>query len=234
MKRMAVIAAALVLTAIALAPPVMAQTAGTNAAQNGDCMGVKGTLQDMEIKHAFTDGGTSYNNPSPLIVLGNPASPGNYTRMHVGKAENWTADVAIGEAGRCAGDRTESTNLVSFHIASHREYYPGQEVARACTYKNDGQGRGEFKPYDTGWFTVRLYGTICDTTDENGCTSFRPSGYVTHLGDFGCLQANTTGYLATFAPRPNCGPAKWPTKYLRDIGAPPYAEWCDFVVDTSK
>jgi len=54
------------------------------------------------------------------------------------------------------------------------------------------------------------------------------------LGDFECSEANSGGYLATFAPGKNCGPAKWPTRYLRDIGAPPYAEWCDFVVDAGK
>jgi len=168
--------------------------------------------------------------------------------MHVGKAGNWTADVAIGEAGRCAADpdpgrrynsgsnrrEGEARPLVSFHIASHRVYYPGDRVARACTYKGDGQGRGEFTPYDTGWFTVRLYGTICDTSTTPSCTSFRPGGPVPHLGDFECSQANSGGYRATFAPGPNCGPARWPTRYLRDIGAPPYAEWCDFVVNAGK
>jgi len=189
--------------------------------------------------HAFTDGGTSYNNPSPLIVLQRPTSPGEHTRMHVGKVENWTAAVAIGNAGRCAYDQGQITtsNLVNFHVPSHQVYNPGEEVAQACTwYGPEVQVPGTprtFNKYKKGWFTVRLYGTICDTSTEPSCTSFRPSGPVPHVGDFECSQANTTGYLATFAPGPNCGPAKWPTKYLRDIGAPP-AEWCDFVVNAGK
>jgi len=214
--------------------PALAQTAGTDAAQTESCSGEKGTLRSIvsNTEHAFTDG-TDHGNPSPLIVLQPPAFSSSHTRMHIGRAENWTADVAIGAAGRCAGDRSESDNLVSFHIASHRVYYPGEEIARACTYKDQHQGRGEFTSHKTGWFTVRLYGTICDT-DASGCTSFTPSGPVQHIDDFECSKANATGYLATFAPGKNCGPPKWPTKHLRDIGAPPYAEWCDFVVNAAK
>jgi len=231
-ERMSMIVAALVALTTA---PALAQIAGTGEAQTIDCPGQKGTLQNIvsNTEHAFA-GGTNHNNPSPLIVLQPPAFSSEHTRMHIGRAENWTADVAIGEAGRCAGDRSESDNLVSFHIASHRVYYPSERIARACTYKDQGQGRGEFTSHKTGLFTVRLYGTICDT-DANECTSFRPnSGPVQHLDDFECSEANRNGYLATFAPGMNCGPARWPTKYLHEIGAPPYAEWCDFTVDASK
>jgi len=158
--------------------------------------------------------------------------------MHVGKAGNWTAAVAIGEAGRCAYDQGQITinNLVNFHVPSHRVYYPGDRVARACTWYGPKGGATEstFNAYKTGWFTVRLYGTICDTSTTPSCTSFSPSGPVSHLGDFDCAQANRGGYRATFAPGPNCGPAKWPTQHLRDIGAAAYTEWCDFVVDASS
>jgi len=228
-ERMSMIVAALVALTTA---PVLAQIAGTGEAQTGDCLGQKGTLQDIVTEHAFTGGGTDHGTPSPLIVLKNPTSPGEHTRMHVGKVENWTAAVAIGEAGRCAYDQGQITtnNLVNFHVPSHRVYYPGQEVARACTWYGPEVPGGtprKFNKYKKGWFTVRLYGAICDTGLMPSCTSFRPGGHVPHLGDFGCSQANATGYRATFAPGPNCGPARWPTKYLHEIGAPPYAEWCD-------
>jgi len=231
---MVMMAAALVALATA---PAMAQIAGTGEAQTGRCLGGgAGTLETINrnTERAFT-GGTDHGSPSPLIVLQPPAFLSEHTRMHIGRAENWTADVAIGEAGRCAGDRSESGNLVSFHIASHRVYYPGERIARACTwFGRDGPGaERKENEYDSGWFTVRLYGTICDT-DANECTSFRPNGPVRHLNDFECSEANSNGYLATFAPGPHCGPARWPTRYLRDIGAPPYAEWCDFVVNTAK
>jgi len=217
--------------------PAMAQIAGTSAAQTGDCPGKKGTLQDMEIKHAFMDG-TSHGDPSPLIVLQPPAAPGEHTRMHVGKVENWTAAVAIGAAGRCAYDRgqIQTGHLVNFHVPSHRVYYPGEPVATPCTWygpKGGGATESTFNEYKSGWFTVRLYGTICDTNGDT-CTSFQPGGPVEFLGSFECSQANSGGYWATFAPGPNCGPAKWPTRYLRDIGAPAYAEWCDFTVDAGK
>jgi len=249
MQRVMMMAAALV--AMTTAPPALAQIAGTGAAQTGDCPGDKGTLQDLVSEHAFTKGGTDHGNPSSLIVL-DPiplGSSGEHTRMHVGKAGNWTATVAIGEAGRCAADpdpgrhynfgssrwEGEARPLVSFHIASHRVYYPGERVARACTWYGPkvGDAKPTFNAYNAGWFTVRLYGTICDTSTTPSCTSFRPSGPVTPFDDgvFECSEANSGGYLATFAPGPNCGPATWPTRYLRDIGAPPYAEWCDFVVN---
>jgi len=241
MTRGILTAAALVAMTTAL--PALAQIAGTGAAQTGDCPGAKGTLRDIvsNTEHAFTDGGTSHNNPSPLIVLQPPASLGEHTRMHVGKVENWTAAVAIGEAGRCAYDQGQITtsNLVNFHVPSHRVYWPGEEVASACTWYGPEMPGGtprKFNEYKTGWFTVRLYGTICDTSLQPSCTSFRPSGPVTPFDDgvFECSEANSGGYLATFAPGPNCGPARWPTRYLREIGAPPYAEWCDFVVDAGK
>jgi len=130
---MVMIAAALVALITA---PALAQIAGTGAAQTGDCPGQKGTFRDIDrnTSPAFTGGGTDHGNPSPLIVLKDPASTGEHTRMHIGRAGNWTADVAVGGAGRCAGDRSESTNLVSFHIASHRVYWPGEKVARACKW----------------------------------------------------------------------------------------------------
>jgi len=173
--------------------------------------------------------------------------------MHIGKAENWTASVAIGGAGRCAGDnvQADASNLVNFHVPSHRVYNPGEPVARACKFLTLPAGchannpppdldcrlqAATYQRYDTGWFTVRIYGRICDRSSNPNCTGFRPTGPVTPSGhaNFDCSTANREGYLATFKPGPNCGPAKWPTRYLRDIGGPAYAEWCDFTVDAAR
>jgi len=230
LARLALLAAALV--ALTTAPPALAQSplAGTPAAQTEFCAGGKGTLDNLDFNtyHAHEVGGTTYSNASPLKVL--KAGQGDHTRdLYIAKAENWTADIAIGDAGRCAGDRSDSTNLVSFHIDADRLYDAGTSVARACTYWTGGS----FQFHDAGFFTVRIYGRIC--ARDGVCTNFRPSG-VEHTGEFGCWLANSPGggYSATFAPGPNCGPAKWPTKYLRDIGGKPYSEWCDFVVNGGR
>jgi len=224
MQHVTMIAAALV--AMTLATPAMAQLAGTLAAQTEFCAGGRGTLENLNFNtsHAHETGGTTYSNPSPLTVLS--MGDGAHTRdLYIGKAENWTADIAIGDAGRCAGDRSDSTNLVSFHIDADRLYDAGTKIARACTY----WAGDNFQFHNTGVFTVRIYGRIC--AGNGDCTNFRPSGE--HTGEFNCALANSPGggYSATFAPGPNCGPAKWPTKYLREIGGKPYSEWCDFTVD---
>jgi len=234
MKHFTTLAAALVALALTLAAmPALAQQrplAGTPAAQTEFCPGGRGSVDNLNLNtfHAHETGGTTYSNASPLTVL--KGGQGNHTRdLYIGKAENWTADIAIGEAGRCAGDRSDSTNLVSFHIDADRLYNAGEPIARACTY----WAGGKLESHATGFFTVRIYGRIC--AGNGDCTNFRPSG-VEHTGDFHCAQVNSPGggYSATFAPGPNCGPAKWPTKYLRDIGGKPYSEWCDFVVDASR
>jgi len=48
-------------------------------------------------------------------------------------------------------------------------------VHRACTYKADGQGMGEFTPYTSGLFTVRIYGKLCYGSGGY-CVEFRPGG----------------------------------------------------------
>jgi len=50
----------------------MAQIAGTSAAQTGECRGDKRTLQYMEIKHAFTGGGTDHGDPSNHVPAVRP------------------------------------------------------------------------------------------------------------------------------------------------------------------
>jgi len=192
------------------------------------------TVNDRTVV-AHSTGGTTYGNRSGLTVIPRMGQIGYRKGLYIGKAENWTADIAIGDAGRCAADHGDSTNLVSFHIDADRLYDTGTPIARACTYWGvDGP-----EPYRTGVFTVRIYGKICDSGGNN-CRDLKPGA---ELGVFDCGQANGQGYSTTFAPGSNCGPRKWPSGELREAAergrlsgdaARGYAEWCDFTVDGAK
>jgi len=205
---------------------------------------------------AHKTGGTTHANPSGLTVIPRMSSRGYGRGLYIGNVANWTADVAVGDAGRCAADPDpgrrwvwfpddtqggyggrwvgEARPLVSFHIGADRLYDTGTPIARACTYWNGGA----YERYNSGIFTVRIYGRICDTGESN-CTDLRPGG----TGNFDCGQANRQGYSTTFAPGPNCGPRKWPSSELREAAARGrlsgdatlgYAEWCDFTVDGAR
>jgi len=237
------------LLAAALALPAAAQQ---------DCGAVNAHAVSVNTVVAHRAGGTDHNNPSGLTVLRSTGSDDYETDLHIGTAANWTASVAIGSAGRCAGDadptrrwvwfrdatarygwngRWEGTArpLVSHHIAD-RSYDPGTPIARKCTYKADDDGRGEFTPH-RGLFTVRIHGKLCHTNGTY-CVDFRPGG-ADGSAHRDCRQYNRAGYTATFAPGPRCGPPQWPTRALREAAARGqleedaalgYAEWCDFTV----
>jgi len=212
--------------------------AGTAAAQQR-CGSVNLQAVKDNTVVAHKTGGTTYGNRSGLIVLPSTADTSDYRQnLYIGKAENWTADIAIGDAGRCVGDKSDSTNLVSFHINADRLYDTGTKIARACTYWEEKK----FKPHATGIFTVRIYGKLCDNSGGS-CVEFRPGGADEGSGNFDCSRYNDSGYTTTFAPGPNCGPQKWPSRELRDAAARGqltrdaalgYAEWCDFTVDGSR
>jgi len=226
------------LTILAAALVAMTQIAGTADAQSSCGPVEHGTVKNSTVV-AHQTGGTTYGNRSGLIVIPRMIDIGYRKGLCIGKAKNWTADIAIGTEGRCAGDRSDSTNLVSFHIDEDRLYDTGTPIARACTYWNGN----EYAHHNTGIFIVRIYGKICDTSGNN-CTDFKPG----RPRNFDCGRANRSGYTTTFAPGPNCGPKKWPSSELRDAAARGqlsggefgddatlgYSEWCEFTVDASK
>ncbi len=152
------------------------------------------------------------------------------------EAFNWTASVGVGTAARCAYDKGshartfnweanqwegEDVPIVGYHIADGK-YTRSEVIARACTYYANGRlqnNRG-------GWFTVRLWGKVCDPTDYTRCNSLKGG-----LSNDWLTSANENGYDATFKPGPNCGPAAWPTPELKArFPNKGYAEWCDFTV----
>ncbi len=82
-----------------------------------------------------------------------------------------------------------------------------------------------------GMFTVRIWGNFCyGARSHIFCHSLKtvPEGIL--ASDV----AKHTGYAATFAPGPNCGPARWPTPAWQAAGVPAHAEWCDVVVDMRR
>ncbi len=84
----------------------------------------------------------------------------------------------------------------------------------------------------TGMFTVRIWGKVCLNGTVGGvsrCSQLGPERDLESAGQW-LSHINQNGYRATFAPRRNCGPAKWPTTEMRSRGRPSYAEWCDFTV----
>ena len=153
------------------------------------------------------------------------------------EASNWTATVGIGAAARCAYDRGgdgrtfnwgtnqwdgEAKPMVGYHIANDK-YTNGEPIARACTYHEGGA----LKKVKDGWFTVRVYGKI----SLPGFSEVHSLKTPAPPQDPNTWNWNGWGYHATFKPGKNCGPARWPTPELRTAGLPPYAEWCEFVVD---
>ncbi len=83
-----------------------------------------------------------------------------------------------------------------------------------------------------GIFTVRIWGKICIAARYfEQCASLVDND-STVLKSRSSL--NELGYVATFPPAYNCGPARWPTPELQAANAPPYAEWCDVTVDVRR
>ena len=94
----------------------------------------------------------------------------------------------------------------------------------ACTYYAEGR-----RQKITGDLRVRVWGRLSDNRNANSINlrggNVDVSGLYPSLGDY-----HTSGYLATFAPGPDCGPARWPTEGFQQAGFPPYAEWCELTI----
>ncbi len=149
------------------------------------------------------------------------------------EAITWPATVTfgVGDQSGCSrsGGRWEdgtwipapAIKLVGFHNASGK-YTVGQRVATACRYYEESEWKSA-----TGMFTVRIWGKLClkGPTNAQRCWDLKnptpPAGLLA-IARFG-------GYRATFAPGPNCGPART-VEGLES--QPPYAAWCDSTVDT--
>ncbi len=182
----------------------------------------------------------------PPSRLGSQAT--NVVRNLDIEATNWTATVAIGTAGRCGSDDDGTTRtwvrnpakvtrlnpegweaqrsgtprpLVRYHIADDR-HSRGDPIARACTFWSEGR----WKPATGGTFTLRIWGNVC-LRGGRTCRSLKDGAGQTLLTPD---VVNGFGYQATFAPGPNCGPARWPSPEWEAAGGPPYAEWCDVEV----
>ncbi len=72
---------------------------------------------------------------------------------------------------------------------------------------------------------MRVRGLVCTPSPLASvqlCRRFGPNGGNNLRSGLGGRTANRNGYVATFAPGPNCE--------HRDAGSKPYAEWCVFTV----
>ncbi len=171
------------------------------------------------------------------------------------EALDWpgTTLLGVGAASRCAYGSGEATRLVGFHNATGK-YTHGMPIAKACTYlgqpkcsrtvtvrgrtytanrgspacpPNPQQGTdnvptGRHIP-STGMFTVRIWGKVCYTANSSCLPAREP------IPANGVRNINLNGYFATFkGGGKNCGPPIWPTPEMKELGAPPYAAWCDF------
>ncbi len=171
------------------------------------------------------------------------------------------AILGVGPDSRCPYGSGEATRLVSFHnatgtysrgqpIAEACTYLGQPKCSRTVTVSVPGHGNQTFtanrgsppcppNPQQaadnvpmgipqsaTGMFTVRIWGKVCYSANS----SCRPAREPIPANGVGNINLN--GYFATFkGGGDNCGPPIWPTQEMRDLGAPPYAAWCDFTFD---
>ncbi len=168
------------------------------------------------------------------------------------------AILGVGAGSRCPYGSGGATRLVSFHnaigsythgnpIAEACTYLGQPKCSRTVTVSVPGHGNQTFTANrgsppcppnqqqaadnvpmgtpqpSTGMFTVRIWGKVCYSANSSCLPAREP------IPANGVRNINFNGYFATFkGGGKNCGPPIWPTPEMKELGAPPYAAWCDF------